>query len=119
PLVKAINLVTRREAGYVAVGGRAASDRNLFLVPWKNRALFGTWESDRLSDTRDPGDSGESVPNVTEAEVAAFVEEINRAFPSIALTLSDVTLVHRGLVPALTRRGRVEPERHERIHDGI
>jgi glycerol-3-phosphate dehydrogenase len=118
PLVKAINLVTRREAGYVAVGGRAASDKNLFLVPWKNRALFGTWESNRLCDTPDPaGDSGENVANVTEAEVAAFIEEINHAFPSVALTLSDVTLVHRGLVPASTR-GTVEPERHERIHDG-
>jgi glycerol-3-phosphate dehydrogenase len=118
PLVKAINLVTRREAGYVAVGGRAASEKNLFLVPWKNRALFGTWESNRLCDTPDPaGDSGENVANVTEAEVAAFIEEINHAFPSVALTLSDVTLVHRGLVPASTR-GTVEPERHERIHDG-
>jgi glycerol-3-phosphate dehydrogenase len=119
PLVKAINLVTRREAGYVAVGGRAASDRNLFLVPWKNRALFGTWESSQLCDAPDPaGDSGDNVANVTEAEVAAFIEEINHAFPSVGLTLSDVTLVHRGLVPASTRRGKVEPERHERIYDG-
>ena len=29
----------------VAVGGRSASGRNLFLVPWRGRALFGTWES--------------------------------------------------------------------------
>jgi glycerol-3-phosphate dehydrogenase len=113
PLMKAMNLVTRREAGYVAVGGRGASGRNLFLVPWKNRALFGTWESNQLS-----GEDVGSVARVSDAEVAAFVEEINQAFPSIALTLADVTLVHRGLVPAArSASGTVELERHERIHD--
>jgi glycerol-3-phosphate dehydrogenase len=113
PLMKAMNLVTRREAGYVAVGGRGASGRNLFLVPWKNRALFGTWESNQLS-----GEGDGSVTRVSDAEVTAFVNEINQAFPSMKLTLSDVTLVHRGLVPATTSRsGKVELERHERIHD--
>src|SRR5439155_445058 len=47
PLLKAMNLVTRREAGEEALGARAASGRHLFLVPWRGRALFGTWESDR------------------------------------------------------------------------
>jgi glycerol-3-phosphate dehydrogenase len=122
PLMKAMNLVTRREAGYVAVGGRGASGRNLFLVPWKNRAVFGTWESNQLSvPPRIPGDSGEDDSNparVTEAEVAAFVDEINQAFPGIELGFSDVTLVHRGLVPAATSpSGKIELERHERIHD--
>jgi glycerol-3-phosphate dehydrogenase len=110
PLLKAMNLVTRREAGCAAVGGRAASGRNLFLVPWKNRALFGTWESDRLSD----GDAA----RVTEAEVMTFIGEINQAFPSLALTFADVTLVHRGLVPASkSGAGQVELERHERVDD--
>ncbi len=113
PLMKAMNLVTRREAGYVAVGGRGASGRNLFLVPWKNRALFGTWESNHLS-----GEDIGNAAHVSEAEVAAFIGEINQAFPSVGLTLSDVTLVHRGLVPAATSAsGKVELERHERIHD--
>jgi glycerol-3-phosphate dehydrogenase len=114
PLIKAMNLVTRREAGYVAVGGRATSGRNLFLVPWRNRAIFGTWESHQLSGTA--GAPDDDVASVSEAEVAAFIEEINQAFPSVELTLSDVTLVHRGLVPA-SAGSKVEPERHERIHD--
>ncbi len=112
PLLKAMNLVTRREAGRAVIGGRAASGRILFLVPWRNRALFGTWESDRLCD-RD-------AASVTDAEVTTFIAEINQAFPSLALTLADVTLVHRGLVPASFSAGgnqRVELERHERIDD--
>jgi glycerol-3-phosphate dehydrogenase len=122
PLMKAMNLVTRREAGHVAVGGRTASGRNLFLVPWKNRAVFGTWESNQLSVppgiADDAGRDDTNPARVTEAEVAAFVDEINQAFPGIELRFSDVTLVHRGLVPAATSpSGEVELERHERVHD--
>jgi glycerol-3-phosphate dehydrogenase len=116
PLVRAMNLVTRREAGYVAVGGRSKSGRNLFQVPWRNRELFGTWEAGRLSDSNETAG--------IEADVSAFMVEINQAFPSVGLTLSDVTLVHRGLVPAADGPGpgRVRPARHERIadrHDGV
>jgi glycerol-3-phosphate dehydrogenase len=110
PLVRAMNLVTRRDAGYVAVGGRSASGRNLFQVPWRNRQLFGTWESDRLGGSNDAG---------VEADVSAFINAINQAFPSVALTLSDVSLVHRGMVPAAdgAQSGRVVLARHERIVD--
>src|SRR6185312_8114246 len=45
PMLKAMNLVTRRDAGDEALGGRSAAGRYLFLVPWRERALFGTWES--------------------------------------------------------------------------
>ncbi len=48
PMLMAMNLVTTREAGDVALGGRSESGRNLFLVPWRRRALFGTWESRAL-----------------------------------------------------------------------
>src|SRR5262249_49797506 len=53
PLLKAINLVTRREAGDEALGGRSRSGRHFFLVPWRRRALMGTWQSDRAIDTSD------------------------------------------------------------------
>src|SRR5262249_38245149 len=54
PMLKAMNLVTRRDAGDEALGGRAPSGRNLFMVPWRDRAIFGTWESDRPCD---PGET--------------------------------------------------------------
>ena len=110
PLLKAMNLVTRREAGTDALAARSASGRHLVLVPWRGRALFGTWESSRLCK---PDETG-----VDEADVAAFIAELNQAFPALDLTRADVTLVHRGLVPAAVRPdGTASLEAHERIRD--
>jgi glycerol-3-phosphate dehydrogenase len=109
PMLKAMNLVTRREAGDAALGGRSASGRNLFLVPWRGRALFGTWES---ASACSPDDRG-----VAAADVAAFIAEVNEAFPSLSLGLDDVTLVHHGVVPAMVTDGRISLEGHEQIRD--
>jgi glycerol-3-phosphate dehydrogenase len=110
PLLKAMNLVTRRDAGGEALGGKTGSGRHLFLVPWRHRALFGTWESGQPAAGTDCG--------VSEAEVAAFIAELNEAFPSLDLTLADVSLVHRGLVPAAVKtNGAVALERHEQVRD--
>ncbi len=109
PMLKAMNLVTNRDAGAEALGGRSPSGRNLFLVPWRDRALFGTWESDRACD---PDDS-----TAPERDVAAFIAELNQAFPALDLTLADVTLVHRGVVPAVMRGDRIGLQGHEQIRD--
>jgi len=109
PMLKAMNLVTRREAGDEALGGRARSGRNLFLVPWRRRALFGTWESSRVCALGDTA--------VDPADVDAFIGELNEAFPALDLTLDDVTLVHRGVVPARLTNGRVALEGREQIRD--
>ena len=110
PLLMAMNLVTRRDAGEEALGGRGPSGRTLFLVPWRGRALLGTWESTHPAqpEARDPAGD----------DVHAFIAELNQAFPALDLTLSDVTLVHRGAVPAVRAAdGRLRLQGHERIHD--
>ena len=109
PMLTAMNLVTRRDAGEEALGGRAISGRNLFLVPWRDRALFGTWESDRAGD---PSDSG-----VDPKDVASFIAELNQAFPALDLTLADITLVHHGLVPAVVHGDRASLQGHDQIRD--
>lgn len=109
PMLKAMNLVTRRDAGDEALGGRLPSGRNLFLVPWRERALFGTWESARACDPQDEG--------AAEADVAAFIAELNQAFPALDLSMADVTLVHRGVVPAVVHGNGVALQGHEQIRD--
>jgi glycerol-3-phosphate dehydrogenase len=95
PLLQAANLVTRHPAPAAAIGGRGRSGRNLFLVPWQGRAVFGTWES---PTTCAPGDT-----TIGEPHIKAFLDELNEAFPSFRLARTDVTLVHRGVVPARLR----------------
>jgi glycerol-3-phosphate dehydrogenase len=112
PLLKAMNLVTCRDAGEEALGGVAKSGRHLFLVPWRERALFGTWES---RETCAPGDHG-----VNERDVAAFIVDLNQAFPSLDLKLADVTHVHHGAVPAVAHAdGRASLQRHEQVRADI
>jgi glycerol-3-phosphate dehydrogenase len=108
PVLKAMNVVTRRPAAEVALAAPAPGGRMLTLTPWRGRALVGTSQSSQFVDPGEPGVSGD--------ELAAFIGEINHAFAALALTPSDVTLVHRGVVPALSRRGRpdLKPE-HEII----
>jgi glycerol-3-phosphate dehydrogenase len=108
-MMKVMNFVTNRDAGDEALGGRSVSGRNLFLVPWRERALFGTWESDRVCE---PDDT-----SIEERDVVAFITELNQAFPALDLTMADITLVHRGVVPAAVHGNRVALEGHEQVRD--
>jgi glycerol-3-phosphate dehydrogenase len=109
PMLKAMNLVTRRDAGDEALGGRSVTGRNLFLVPWRDRALFGTWEADTVCDANDTA--------VSERDVASFIAELNQAFPALDLTLADVTLVHQAAVPAAVHGARATLQGREQIRD--
>ncbi len=98
PLLKAMNLVTSKPAGDFALVAPSRSGRMLTLVPWRGRALVGTAQSGTIVE---PGDTG-----VSAAEIDAFVTDANHAFPALQLTAADVTLVHRGVVPATENPGR-------------
>ena len=112
PMLQAMNLITHRQAADEARGGQSAAGRTLFLVPWRERALFGTWEADRICDPADPG-----ATTIAEADIAAFVGQVNEAFPAMQLQLTDIALVQRGVVPAAVNNGSVALEGHERVID--
>ena len=100
-MLKAMNLVTTVRASDIALAAPAASGRMLTLVPWRGRALIGTSQSAPVPST--------TPASVTAAEVAAFVAEANAAFPALKLTPEQVSLVHRGIVPAsVGRDGQAE-----------
>jgi glycerol-3-phosphate dehydrogenase len=116
PLLKAMNLVTRRTMSGPALASSTDDGRMLFIVPWEGRLVAGTSHS--LSPC------GPESTGVSEQELAAFIDEVNQAFPSLHLQTDDITLVHRGVVPAAhNRRGELGLEGHFRIrdhaHDGI
>ena len=66
-------------------------NRHVFLVPWRGRTLIG------VNSRVWPGDP--YALEVTEVEVADFVEEIQSAAPEFGVTLDDVAMVYAGLLP--------------------
>ena len=76
---------------------RVAADKSargsmLTLTPWQGRALVGTFQSDTF---KQPSDLA-----ISSAEIETAIAAANSAFPALKLTAADVTLVHRGIVPA-------------------
>jgi glycerol-3-phosphate dehydrogenase len=100
-LQKAINLVTTRPMGPSALGAgmlqataicRSHAGGTLIRVPWRGRTIIGTWHSSAAGAAA----SGE----VTAEELDHVIADINATFPGFNLDREEVTLVHRGLVPA-------------------
>ena len=108
-LLKAMNLVTSRPARKTAVVGATRAGRALVLLPWQGRTLVGTSES---MDERMPDDQG-----VRHQEVNAFLADINETFPALALRRDEITLVHRGIVPAARGKHGLTLLGHSRIID--
>jgi glycerol-3-phosphate dehydrogenase len=97
PLLKAMNVVTTRVASGPAVALPTPEGRLLVALPWRGRLTVGTSHGAQLCGADDT--------LVKSPEVSAFLGEINAAFPWLALRFDEVSLVHRGVVPA-------------RVHDG-
>jgi glycerol-3-phosphate dehydrogenase len=92
PLLKAMNLVITRRAADIALAAPDSRGRMLTLVPWRGKAVVGTWQSVRVTA---PAES-----DVKPEEVERFIDDANYAFPALKLTAHDISLIHRGLVPA-------------------
>jgi glycerol-3-phosphate dehydrogenase len=101
PLLKAMNLVTSKAASDIALAAPTAAGQMLTLVPWRGRAIVGTSQSAALVEP--------DAARVARADVDAFIVEVNQAFPALHLTRDDVTLVHRGIVPAVLDRKTGRP----------
>ena len=104
-----MNLVTSRPARRAALVGATRSGRALVLLPWQGRSLVGTSES---SDERQPDDQ-----DARHDEVATFLEDVNATFPALGLRSDEVSLVHRGIVPAAVVNGRLMLLGYSRIID--
>ena len=64
--------------------------RHLFLVPWRDYTLVGVWHVVK--------DDPDSII-VEKNELQSFIDEINWAYPSLNLKISDITMWNAGLVP--------------------
>ena len=96
PLILAMNLVTSKPSAEIAAAAPDPHGRMLTRVPWRGGTIIGTAQSDQPV----PPDRRTLDPQA----VARFISDANAAFPDLAVTSQDVTLVHRGLVPAVVQR---------------
>jgi glycerol-3-phosphate dehydrogenase len=96
--LSAWNVLFDREAPTdCAVGAKppGSESQHYFLHPWKGRLLIGTGHSAR--------EGQEESPHPSPDEMAAFLDDVNRAFPGLELTQSEILHVYSGLLPAKQR----------------
>jgi glycerol-3-phosphate dehydrogenase len=98
PLIKAMNLVTRRTWGDAALAAATPDGRVLVALPWHGRLLVGTAHGHELTGADDT--------LVHTREIERFLQEVNATFPALRLAADDVTMVHRGVVPGRQTSGR-------------
>ena len=65
--------------------------RHIFLMPWRKYTLVGVWH---VVQTTEP-----DKITVAGSEIQTYIDEMNWAYPSLDLTLEDVTMWNAGLVP--------------------
>jgi glycerol-3-phosphate dehydrogenase len=80
----------------VAVRPKAKGERFYFLVPWEGRLLAGTGQA--------PWSGGADHVTLAAEHLDAFIAELNRAVPGLALKRDEVETVMAGLLP-VTRPG--------------
>lgn len=64
-------------------------NRHLFLVPWRDYTLVGVWHVVYRGDP--------DKFTVTREDLQGFLDEINLSYPSLDLTLNDVSMWNAGL----------------------
>jgi glycerol-3-phosphate dehydrogenase len=69
----------------------SSGSRLFFITPWRHLSLIGTAH---LPYHGDP-----DALAVTEEDVQNFINEVNEAYPAVALKREEVRAVHRGLLP--------------------
>jgi glycerol-3-phosphate dehydrogenase len=65
--------------------------RHVFVVPWRQYSLIGTWHKVVNPSPDDVGLDG--------SEIDAFIDEVRAAYPSLSISRDDVTMCNWGLVP--------------------
>lgn len=97
-LALTMNLVLRRQlVKDCAIGLEARREgwskkRLFFFVPWRGQTMVGTYMR--------PHEGPANAMKVTAADVEAFLDGINRAYPGANLRQEDISMIHAGLQPS-------------------
>lgn len=64
--------------------------RHLFIVPWREYSIIGVWHVVYRGDP--------DAVDVPDRDLSQFIDEVNEAYPPLALSLDEVTQWNAGLV---------------------
>jgi len=114
---RAVNLVVNRKIAPCAVGvktriveGPDNTNRLLFITPWREGSIVGTWY---FEDNGQPEDQA-----ITDKELASCIAQVNSALPALNLCQADVTRVHLGRLPVEAnspKTGEPQPQKNFQI----
>jgi len=94
--VQAVNVVVDRTIAPVAMGVQTHNDqykgRALFIAPWQNRSIIGTWYATHH------GPPNNSL--ISQKQVEEYLNGVNSAFDQLDLRLDEICNVHVGYLPA-------------------
>ena len=119
----AMNIITNKLIDEYAVGVPSWPNKNstddedgqvshmLFISPWRNHSLIGTFHSHYHGVPDDFKFDEEQLQNI--------LIEVNSAYPGAELNIEDITFVHHGFLPEKnrTRVGEVKLVRKARVID--
>ncbi|MFC1665200.1 FAD-dependent oxidoreductase [Pseudomonadota bacterium] len=87
-----VNLYTPRKILGHTLGLQSQNDREnrlLYVTPWREGTLFGTWYFEDREHTN----------KITENKVSACLSDLNKAFPNANFQNKDISVIHSGLLP--------------------
>lgn len=110
----AMNLTVEQVWPAIAAGlpSRPAKPKHpqiLFIVPWRNKSMIGTWHM--------PWNDAPDAFNLNNTAVQEFIDEVNSAHPSLGLTLADIQHVTWGFLPVHKKSAHKVPVKLTR--DGV
>lgn len=110
----AINLIVDQIWSGIAAGlpsrpVNGKSPQILFVVPWRDHSMIGTWHI--------PWTNGPESFRIEDGDIQEFVHEINSAHPTLNLSINDVRHVTWGFLPVNKVDAHRKPVRLTR--DGI
>jgi len=82
--------------------------RPVFIFPWEDVTLVGTTDVDHRSELGDD-------PSISPEEVAYLMAAVESQFPSLGITLEDVTSTYSGVRPVIGS-GKADPSQESRDH---
>lgn len=78
--------------------------RHIFVIPWRDFSLIGVWHQVYSNSPNEIG--------VSDEELKGFIDEVNKAYKGLHITIDDVSMVNTGLILFGDKKNQVGGRAH-------